>query len=75
MDCNGRSKFSWSFTGFKSEEQAKKELLSMEAWFSTTFAPANEWQIVTSLSQTPFGYRAALSAERTVVEEVKDGLD
>lgn len=40
----------------------------MEAWFNTTFAPANEWQIVTSLSQTPYGYRAALSAERTVVE-------
>lgn len=71
MDCNGRSKFSWSFTGFTSEEQAKKELSSMEAWFSHTFAPANEWQIVTSLSQTPAGYRAALSAERTVVEELE----
>jgi len=68
VECNGRSKFSWSFTGFTSEEQAKKELSSMEAWFNTTFAPANEWQIVTSLSQTPHGYRAALSAERTVVE-------
>ena len=68
MDCNGRSKFSWSFTGFNSEDQAKKELASMEKWFELTFAPANEWQIVTSLSQTPYGYRAALSAERTVLE-------
>ena len=68
MDCNGRSRFSWSFTGFLSEEQAKKELASMEKWFELTFAPSNEWQIVTSLSQTPYGYRAALSAERTVLE-------
>lgn len=76
MDCNGRSKFSWSFTGFTSEEQSRKELAQMEAWFSHTFAPANEWQIVTSLSQTPYGYRAALSAERTVVEDIgKDGLE
>lgn len=71
MDCNGRSKFSWSFTGFTTEEQSRKELAQMEAWFNTTFAPANEWQIVTSLSQTPYGYRAALSAERTVVEELE----
>ncbi len=70
MDCNGRSKFSWSFTGFSSEEQAKKELDSMEKWFSHTFAPVSEWQVVTSLSQTPYGYRSALSAERTVMEDL-----
>ena len=40
----------------------------MEKWFGTTFAPVNEWQVVTSLSQTPYGYRAALSAERVVME-------
>lgn len=70
MDCSPRSKFSWSFTGFKTEEQSKKELSQMEKWFEHTFAPSNEWQIVTSLSQTPYGYRAALSAERTVVEDL-----
>jgi len=74
MECNDRSKFSWSFTGFISEEQSKKELASMEKWFEHTFAPVNEWQVVTSLSQTPYGYRAALSAERTVVEDVS-GLE
>lgn len=74
MDCNVRSRFSWSFTGFTSEAQAKKELETMEKWFGTTFAPVNEWQVVTSLSQTPYGYRAALGAERTVVEDVS-GLE
>ena len=71
MEYNNRSKFSWSFTGYSSEAVAQKALKGMEEWFNVTFKP-EEWQIVTSLSQTPAGYRAALSAERTVVEELAD---
>ena len=60
-----RSKFSWSFTGYADEAEAKKSLEQMEEWFRRTFQ-VNEWEMKSSIYNSDSGFGASLIANREV---------
>lgn len=68
MTYNKRSKFTWSFTGFGLENEAMKALEEMEEWFKKTYNES-EWTVTTSVSQTVYGFRAEMNAQRDSEEE------
>ena len=65
MAYNSKSKFSWSFTGYGDEAEAKKSLEQMEEWFRRTFS-INEWEMKSSVYNSAYGFGASLIAERNV---------
>lgn len=65
---NNKSKFSWSFTGYPLEAEAKKSLSEMEEWFIRTFKQ-DEWEMKTSIYNTPYGFGASIQAERNTTGE------
>lgn len=73
-DYHSRSKFTWSFSGYRTGEEAQKSLESMKAWFGGTF-DETEWELTSSTYETPYGYAASISAQRqgeVVSEAPKD---
>jgi hypothetical protein len=55
------NRFSWSFTGYKSQADAEQALAEMDEWFKRTF-DAKEFQIVSTVKQTPYGFNASIEA-------------
>lgn len=59
----GYNRVSYSMSGFQTMEEAEVALKKTEHWFASTYKP-EEWQVVTTIQQGPYGFRISLEATK-----------
>lgn len=57
--ANNYEKFSWSCSGFKTQQEAIEARDDIEKWFLKTH-PTDRWQVLTTVRQGPYGWKAEL---------------
>jgi len=54
--------FSWSCSGYKTQEEAQKALDDIVLWFNKTHDAAL-WQVTSTVRQGPYGWKAELDSK------------